>query len=220
MAVLEGGVSGVLCGVGVEAANALHVVQKPIPHGALGHYRTSIKLNMAIAQGANSRLFELRNTGSNVIVLTSCRVCFMPTGTVTVPYAAELAFFRLTNFTAVDTTGTVTPTSSTRRTAGMAAYPGGAAVRHATVAGVVGGMTGGTLTKDANAIASSIAYAATASATTIPIWWEFAEDMNGGHPGVFAQNEGFEIENVVVGSITANTIQVVIDASWAEVTAY
>ncbi len=220
MAVIEGGTTGALVEVGAGAASAQHVTLKPIPHGSLGHYRTSVKLTMATAQAANSRLFEIRNTATNLIVPTRIRVGVLPTGTVTTAYAMEIALFRLTAFTAVDTTNTVTPTSSVRRTSGMAAYPGGAAVRHVTIAGAAAGMTGGTLTKDANSAGSLIAWMSTAAATSMPIYQELLDDVNGTHPFVLAQNEGVEVENVVAGSATANVIQVVIDVSWAEVTAF
>jgi hypothetical protein len=214
------GNSGTIQEVAGATFKAAHVHLKPLEYGALGHYRTSVVVTMATSQAANSRLFEIRNThATNLIIPTRIRVGMMPTGTVTNPYAHQIGLFRLTNFTAVDTTNTVTPASSVRR-ASMAAYPGGAAVRHVTLAGAAAGMTGGTMTKDAQAAANFINWASTAAATTQSIYQELLEDVQGTHPFVFAQNEGFEIENVVGGSATANVIQVVIDVSWAEVTAY
>lgn len=200
--------------------NPLHVLQFPIPFGALGHYRTTVVCTMATTQAANSRLFELRNThATNLIIPTRIRIGIMATGTVTTAYAAQIGLFRCTGFSAVDTTNTVTPTTSVKR-ASMAAYPGGAAVRHVTLAGAAAGMTGGTITKDANTIGAVIAWVATAAATTMPTYGELLDDVNGTHPLALVQNEGFEIENVIVGSGTANVLQVLIDVSWAEVTAY
>ncbi len=214
------GNGGTIADIGGSTFRAVHTHVKPLEYGALGHYRTAVKLTMATSQAANSRLFEIRNThATNLIIPTRLRVGILPAGTITTAYAMELALFRCTGFTAVDTTNTVTPTTSVRRTS-MAAYPGGAAVRHNTIAGAANGMTGGTLTKDANSSASMFAWVATAAATTIPQWAELLDDVNGTHPFVFAQNEGFEVENVVVGSGTANVIQVVIDCSWAEVAAF
>jgi hypothetical protein len=175
---------------------------------------------MATSQAANSRLFEIRNTSTNLIVPTRIRVGTLPSGTVTTSYAMELVLFRLTGFTAVDTTNTVTPTTSVMRTSGMAAYPGGAAVRHVTIAGAAAGMTGGTLTKDANDTGCLISWAATAGASTVPVYGDLVFGESGGHPLVLAQNEGFEIENVVIGSGTANVIQVIIDVAWAEIATF
>lgn len=219
MAVIEGGSSGALQGVGAESFSAAHVSLKPLAHGALGHYRTTIKLTMATSQAANSRLFEVRNTGSNLLVLTRCRVMAGPAGTVTTAYLGEFGLWRLTSFTAVDTTNTVTPTSSVKRT-NMAAYPGGAAVRHNTVAGAAAGMTGGTLTKDGNMLGSMICPLGTLAAGATVWSEELVDEIQGTHPLVCAQNEGWLIENIAAGSATANVVQVVIDCSWAEVTAF
>jgi hypothetical protein len=199
----------------------LHISNRPIPHGALGHYRTGVKLTMATTQAANSRLFEIRNThATNLIIPTRIAVRVMSSGTVTTPYMGEIGLWKLTGFTAVDTTNTVTPTSSAKRST-MAAYPGSAAVRHNTIAGAAAGMTGGTLVKDANQLASLFFNAGTfTTITSQSFFGEFLEGDIYTHPLVLAQNEGFEIENVVVGSGTANVIQVFIDVSWADVVAF
>lgn len=218
---IEGAVSGVAAEVGGTTFRGLHVHIKPLEYGALGHYRTSVKLTMATTQAANSRLFEIRNThATNLIIPTRLHVQAAPTGTITTPYMGEFAAFKLTGFTAVDTTNTVTPTTGVKRGATMAAYPGGAAVRHNTIAGAAAGMTGGTLTKDAQSFASLLVNMTTFAAATPVMAREFLDDIQGTHPYVFAQNEGLEVENVVVGSGTANVAQAVIDCSWAEVTAF
>lgn len=221
MAIQVQGFSGMLAEVGGTTFRGMHVHVKPLEFGALGHYRTAIKLTMATTQAANSRLFEVRNVhASNLLILTRARCAVQAAGTVTTPYGFELGLFRLTSFSAVDTTNTVTPTGSLKRTS-MQAYPGtSAAIRHVTVAGAAAGMTTGTLTKDGNSIASLIAWLATAAATTMPVYQELVDDVNGTHPLVCVQNEGWEFENVVVGSGTANVVQVMIDCSWADVTAF
>jgi hypothetical protein len=215
------GAGGVVADVGEKAAAAQHATIKPIP-GSIGHYRTSVVLTMATTQAANSRLFEVRNTSTNLIIPTRIRVGALTTGTVTTAYAFQLDLFRCTSFSAVDTTNTVTPTSSVKRTTGMTAYPGNAAVRYVTVAGAAAGMTGGTLTKDANPVGSYVAWTHTAApgAITPMVTSELLDDVNGTHPLVLAQNEGFEIENAIVGSGTANVVKVLIDVSWAETTAF
>jgi len=155
MAVMEGGTSGALQEVGVAAASAAHMQMKPPPHGALGHYRTAVRMSIVASQAANSRLFEIRNTATNIIVITGLNLKWIQTAAHTAAILDSLDVFRVTGFTAVDTTNTVTPTATVKRTAGMAASPGGAAIRHATVAGIAAGMTGGTLTKDGNAYSST-----------------------------------------------------------------
>lgn len=215
------GAGGVVAEVGEFSSKAQHVSIRPIP-SSVGAYRTSVVLTMATTQAANSRLFELRNTSTNLIIPTRIRVGMLTTGTVTTAYAFQLDLFRCTSFTAVDTTNTVTPTTSVKRTTGMTAYPGNANVRYVTVAGAAAGMTGGTLTKDANPIGSLVAWTHTAAPAAITPMntTELLDDVNGTHPIVLEQNQGFEIENAIVGSGTANVVKVLIDVSWTETTAF
>ncbi len=219
MAVLEGGVSAALAGVGAEAGSALHVVNKPIPYGTLGHYRTSVRINSTAAQAANSRIFEIRNThATNLIIPTRLTVLALQTAAGTAQ-ENSLDIYRCTSFSVVDTTNTVTPVSSVKRTS-MAAYPGGAAVRHLTLAGNAAGMTGGTLTKDTQFFATLPYNVAAAIATTF-MWGplDALDDVNGSHPFVFIQNEGLIIENRVL-NVTSYGITWYIDFAWAEVTAF
>jgi len=214
------GAAGVTVGAGAEAFAPQHVVLKPHSHGSLGHYRSCVRFVMTAVQGANSRLWTIRNThASNLIVSTRFRIGILSAGTVTAAYRMQLNLFRLTGFTVSDTTNTVTPTVTPKR-AGMAAVPGGAAIRHLTVAGNASGMTGGTLTKDGGSAAMFEAWVATAAATTVPLYTELLDDVNGTHPFVLAQNEGLLIEHIVAGSATANVVDVVVDFSWAELAAY
>ena len=206
-----------------SAGYAIHTSPRPLPHGTLGHYRTCVKITLAISQAANSRLFEVRNThATNLIIPTRVNVGLVVTGTVTTAYAAELGLFSATSFTAVDTTNTVTPTTSRMRST-MTAYPGNAAVRHCTLAVAAAGMTGGTVTLDANYMSSLMIWAATGAAAS-PAFVIYKDlitpDNISGHLPTYAQNEGFVITNVNVGSATANSLVALIDVSWAEVSAY
>ena len=117
MAVLEGGVAGALAGVGAETGSPLHVVTKSIPYGVLGIYRTSHRHAIINAQAANSRLFEVRNThASNLLVLVRLTVKWMQLGAHTAAIEDSIDLFRVTSFSAVDTTNTVTPAVSPMRT--------------------------------------------------------------------------------------------------------
>lgn len=222
MAIIQG-----ISGDSVEAGNrsynsaaAIHTVTKPIQYSTLGHYRMSVRFSMATTQGANSRLWEVRNGhASNLIVPTRMEVSILPAGTITTAYRMEVDLFKLTGFTAVDTTNTVTPSTPSNKRSTMATTPG-AIFRHVTVAGAAAGMTGGTLTKDAVAAGIAQTWVATAAATTLPFRKEMLDDVNGTHPWVLTQNEGLELENIVAGSGTANVVDVLVDFSWAEVTAF
>jgi hypothetical protein len=219
MAIQVQGNGGVIADVGGTTFRSLNVQTKPIEYGALGHYRTTVRIASTAAQAANSRILELRNTSAtNLIVLTRLSLRALQTAAGTAQ-ENSLDCFRVTGFTAVDTTNTVTPVSSVKRTS-MAAYPGGAAIRHLTLSGAAAGMTGGTLTKDTQAFAT-LPYNVAAAIATTTIWGplDCLDDVNGTHPFVFAQNEGFIVENRVL-NVTSYGITWYLDVSWAEVTAY
>lgn len=219
---LVGGVSGEIADSGVAASKPLHTTNKPIPYGSLGHYRTTHRCAVVASQAANSRLFELRNThATNLIIPTRLVVKWMQTAAHTAAIEDSLDVFKVTGFSAVDTTNTVTPTVSSKR-ASMAAAPGGAAVRGVTIAGIAAGMTGGTLVKDGSAFAQLPKWLLLAQPTAGPVeptLLEAFDDVNGSHPFVFAQNEGFIVENRVLLGVAAGS-SVYIECSWAEVSLY
>lgn len=222
MAIIEGGVSQLVADVGLAAALAMHVTNKPIPHGALGHYRVNHRCALVNAQAANSRLFEVRNThASNLIIPTRLIIKWLQTGAHTAAIEDSLDVFKVTGFSAVDTTNTVTPTPSVKRGT-MAAAPGGAAIRGVTVAGAAAGMTGGTLTKDGGSVGQLPNWLLAAQPTGSSLLAQLIDnfdDVNGTHPFVFVQNEGFIIENrVLLGAAAASSVY--IDFSWCEVTLF
>jgi hypothetical protein len=218
MAIQVQGFSGNVADVLGTTVRALNVSVKPYEYGALGYYRTSVVISSTAAQAANSKIFELRNTGSNLIVLTRLFLGAIQ-GAAGTAQINRLDAFKLTSFTAVDTTNTVTPVSSVARTAGMAAYPGGAAVRHLTLAGAAAGMTGGTMTKDTQAFGSLITPVQAAAQSTL-LFNDIGATSNWGmHPMVFANNEGFEVENAVL-NVTSYGYTWNVDCSWAEVPAF
>lgn len=222
MAVTEGGTSGALAEVGVPAAGqigtnlAQHVTLKGIPYGTLGHYRLTLRSLSDAAQAANARIFELRNTGTNLIIPTRLTLRAMQVAAGTAQ-ENSIDCYRVTGFTAVDTTNTSTPVASVKRT-GMGAAPGNVALRTKTANAA--GMTGGALTKDTTAFAS-LPYNVAAAINTTTIWGplDALDDVNGTHPFVFAQNEGFIIENRVL-NVTSYGIAWFIDISYAEVAAF
>jgi hypothetical protein len=206
-----------------SSTGALHTVQKPLP-SSVGHYRYSVRIASTAAQAANSRIFEIRNThASNILIPTRMSIRILQTAAGTLQ-ENSLDLFKLTAFTAVDTTNTVTPVASTKRTS-MSAHAGnGADIRHLTITGVAAGMTGGTLTKDANPLATFpyMVTAGVATATYQPPQWgpyDFFDDVNGTHPLALVQNEGIELENRVL-NVTSMNVTWYIDISFAIVAAY
>lgn len=221
MAVIEGGVSAAVMGVGAESQSAGHTVNKPDPVGALGHYRTSHRTALAITQAANSRLFSLQNAhATNLIVVHDIRIEWIQNAAHTAAILDSLDLYRCTSYSVVDTTNTVTPVISKLRTSfGVA----GAVVRGCTVAGVAAGMTGGTLTKDTAPIrqwGQWLLAAVPTGSTVIPIYGNYTPVTESGEsPLILVQNEGFIIENrVLLGAAAGSAVS--IDVEWSEVTAY
>jgi len=212
------GNGGTVVEVGGTVFRAMHMHVKPIEYGALGHYRVTHRCLLAAAQAAASRVFEGRNThASNLIVATRFMVRTVQSAAGTAQ-DNSLDVFRDTTFSAVDTTNTVTPTAIVKRTATMAAGPGSLAVRGVTATGVAAGMTGGTRTPDASPFAQH------PISVQAAVQWPFnatdlLDDVNGTHPFVWAQNEGFEVQNRVL-NVTTYGVMAYFDFSWAEVTAF
>lgn len=205
-----------------NSAASQHVQIKPLPYSTLGHYRTNHRCALVATQAANSRLFEIRNShATNLIVPTRLVIKWVITAAHTAIIEDSLDVFKVTGFTVVDTTNTVTPTASAKR-ASMAASPGNAVLRGVTVAGAAAGMTGGTLTKDGNSVGQLPKMIGTAAPTTleiVPSVLDVFDDVNGTHPFVLVQNEGIIIENrVVLGAAAGSSVY--IDFSWAEVTTF
>lgn len=218
------GNGGVTAEVDGTSFRAQRVTVRPIDYNALGHYRVNHRCAIVNTQAANSRLFEVRNThATNLIVPTRMIIKWLQTGVHTAAIEDSLDIFKVTGFSAVDTTNTVTPTQSVKRTTGMAAVGSSiAAIRGVTIAGAAAGMTGGTLTKDGGAIGQLPQWLLAAQPTAGTVVVQLADlfdDVNGTHPFVFAQNEGLIIENrVLLGAAAASSVY--IDFSWAEVSAY
>lgn len=208
--------------VSTGATGAEHFTPKPIP-SSIGHYRVTHRFVLVNTQAANSRLFEIRNThATNLIIPTRLTIKWINSAAHTAFIEDSLDAFKVTTFTAVDTTNTVTLTPSLKRTS-MAATT--AAIRGVTVAGAAAGMTGGTLTKDAGPffqlprILNQTVEATTETVSRTADVGSAFDDEFGAHPWVFVQNEGFIIENrVVLGAAAGSSVY--IELAYAEVTAY
>lgn len=216
---VQGASSGIGADVGGSTFKGLHVHVKPLEYGSLGHYTYAVRIGSTAAQAANSRLLELRNThATNLIIPTRLQAQVLQTAAGTAQ-ENSIDAYKLTNFSAVDTTNATTPTVSVKR-GSMAAAPGGAAVRH--LSGAAAGMTGGTLTKDSSPF-FTLPYNVQTAIQTQPFDGAYVDFVDNDDlwscPFVFAQNEGFDVENRVL-NVTSYGVTWYFKLAWAEVTAF
>lgn len=225
MAIIEGGVSGSLTGVGSENANGLHIISKPQAYGTLGHYQVAVQTG-AIGAGmaANGELFQLRWTDSTRLCLIqkiSCNGIIATTAFAAGALTVRASIAR--SWSASGTGGTaltLTGDQASLRTSMGASLVGDARVSTTAALGA------GTKTLDTQDIGmiTSHTSAGTSAATPIvgsvflPVSDLFECDVaDGEHPIVLAQNEGIVIRATVpaTGVWTAGfTIK------WAEVAAF
>jgi hypothetical protein len=222
MAVIEGGSSAELLGVGLETAAPAHVTAKPVPYGSVGHYRVTHRFVVANSQAATSRVFEIRNThATNLVIPLRLRISWLQTGAHTAAIEDSMDVYYASSFSAVDNTNASTITPRPLR-ASMGATS--AAIRGVTSTGVAAGMTGGTVTLDANGPTAQLGLwllAAQPTAGAAPrAEMDYVFRMGDGeHPFVLVQNEGIVVANrVLLGAAAASTVY--IDLSYAEVTLF
>lgn len=230
MAVLEGGASGNLAEIGVAAASPLHVNAKPIPYGALGHYRFSVVTGtLAAALAANAVVFSARwGDATRFAVLTKLKTRFQPLTPFTAATLTDHTSFDAVigrTFTASHTGGTaLTLTGNalkTRVSMGSTLFTD---LRIATTAA----LGGSTITLDPHPFTQSIRKGnrVNPAAATEEVIQPTSNVMDldfdmaaGDHPIVLAQNEGIIVRNRTVWP-AAGTGILVVSMGWAEVTAF
>jgi hypothetical protein len=225
MAVIEGGVSGALAGVGAEAASGQHVILMPVAHGAGGWYRAGATSGtMAAALAANSEIFQFRyvTAASRVALIQKVSIS---AGANVAATAAAITSFRLTaarSWTVAGSGGTrltLTGDNANLRTS--------MAVSEVSDAGIstTAALTTGTKTLDTTdlgAISIGIgtgAITVAASLNLLPVTALFEANQQGGHPLVLANQEGFVIRTGIIFPATM-TWAFSVNVLWAEVPAY
>lgn len=220
MAILEGGVSASLAGVGVEAASPLHTVSLPPSYGALGYYAISMTSGtIAAALGANSEVFQFRYTGANLCQVYSIAVSAGANVAATAAALLSLRAVRSQSWT-VDGTGgtaaTLTGNNSKMRTS-MGTTALGTA-RCATTAA----LGAGTKTLDTQDV-GGVSYGVGTGAITVSvplILLPLTEIFSGyPHPMTFATNEGFSVRSGIINPATM-TWAFTVGVYWGEVSTY
>lgn len=228
MAVIEGGTTGSLVEVGNAAAIAQHVTTKPLPHGALGHYRIAATTGtLAAALAAASQLFYVRWTdATRFFVLHKFKAEFQCLTPFTANTLTDFGF-DLFKATAVSAGGGGTDlgalVKTKMRTSMGASLLDAAGLMRISTTGLLTAIT----TLDATAIAQSLGdsqrvnpAAATEEQCVNDPTLTYVCDMAGGeHPLVLAQNEGLVLRNRTVWP-AAGTGIVTVNMVWSEVSAF
>lgn len=234
MAIIEGGVSATLLGIGAQTQASAHFESRPISYGALGHYRIQgISGTMAAALAAGTatagHVFAFRwGDATRLAVITKFKVRFQPL----TPFTAAT----LTDHTSFDAFIVRAYTAS--HTGQTALTPVGNDAKMRTSMGTslvtdiristTAALTAGTHTFDAFPFARSLrkgnrvnpaaATEETIQPTTEGMDIDFSM-ADGDHPITLAQNEGIVVRNRTVWPAAGTGIISVL-IGWAEVTAF
>lgn len=223
MAVIEGGVSGVLAGVGAEAASPLHIARYPISVGAGGAYKMApVSGTMAAALAANSEIFQFRYVTSQDRVCIVYRVN-ISAGVNVAATAAALIAFRMCvarGWTGIGSGGnrvTLTGNNCKLRTSVATSEVSDAGISSTT------GLVAGTKTldtTDVGAIAQGIGTGAITTAVALPLVPKtplFDAEGEGQFPLVLADEEGFIVRSGSNNFPATMTWHFSVEVVWLEV---
>lgn len=220
MAVIEGGVSASLAGVGAESANGLHVISKPQAYGSLGHYQVST-VTGAIAAGmaANGEVFQLRWTdATRLCLIQKIYITGLRSTTAFVAGTIDIKATIARSWTASGTGGTaltLTGDQASLRTSMGTSLVGDA--RIATTA-ALGAGTKTLDTQDLGMITTHTGAVPAVGNIALPLYEIFECDVTDGeHPVVLAQNEGIVVRATVPATGVWN---IGVTVKWCEVTAF
>ena len=223
MAVIEGGVSNALAGVGAESASPLHTARYPISIGAGGGYKIGANSGtMAAALAAGSEIFQFRYVTSQDRLALVYKVSISAGANVAATAAALIAF-RLTAaraWTAAGSGGTrivLTGNNAKLRTA--------VATSEVNDAGIstTAALTAGTKTLDTTDLATVAQGIGTGAITTgvalpiIPKYSLLDADGEGQFPLVLDNQEGFVIRTGANNFPATMTWHFGIEVLWLEV---
>lgn len=220
MAIQVQGFSGIVQEVEGTTFRAARVVNRPLDHLALGHYRLSTIVALVVTQAANGTLFSFRwGNATNVCVITKLRLSLLQTAAATATIMPSYQVFIARAFTASDSVGTaitLTGNEMKKRT-----NMGTTLVTDIRKSAVAAGVTAGTRTLDANPIMEMLTNSTITTPNSTQYEKELEIDMgHGNHPVVLAQNEGFIVRGPTVVFGAAGTANLVVDVSWAEMAVF
>lgn len=226
MAVIEGGVSGGLAGVGAEAMAPMHTVVAHVSVGAGGAYRISPNSGtMAAALGANTEIFQFRYVTSASRICLVYKVCISAGANVAATAAALLSFklAAARGWTAAGTGGTrvvLTGNNAKLRTAYSTSEVNDVGISTTAALAI------GTKTLDVTDM-GGVAFGIGTGAITTSLPLSFLDktplydaDGEGQHPLVLGNQEGFIIRNGPIAFPATMTWAFSVEVIWLEVPAF
>ncbi len=225
MAIQIQGNGGVVAEVDGTQFRAIRVTARPINYGSLGFYKIgAVSGTMAAALAANAEMFQFRwPDATNLALVYNVSIS---AGANVAATAAALSSFVMTiarAWTAAGSGGT--RLTMTTNNAKLRTSMGTSLVNDIGIS-TTAGLTAGTKTLDATncaAVAFGIGTGAITTAVALPVLPRadlFNADEHGGHPIVFAQNEGFIIRNGAVIFPATMTWSFAVNAGWGEAAAF
>ena len=220
MAIQIQGNGGTVAEVDGTTFRAQRITPRPLEYGAFGHYRLATTVALVVSQAANGSLLSFRwGDATRLCVINKVKISCLQTAAATATIMPSFQVFVARAFTASDSVGTaitLTGNNMKKRTS-----MGTTLITDIRKSAVAAGLTVGTRTLDAEPI---LELAANQSITTPNATIYIAElDIgagDGNHPIVLAQNEGLVVRGPTVVFGVAGTANLLVEISWAEVTAY
>lgn len=223
MAIIEGGVSAALAGVGAENQSSMHTAAYPVAVGAGGVYSAGMASGtMAAALASTSEIFQFR------YVTAASRICLvhrieMSAGALAAATAAGVVGFQVTaarSWTAAGTGGT--RATLTGNNAKLRTSHATSEVNDMGIASTAA-LTAGTKTLDSTNLASimiGIGTGAITAAIAMPLVNPgtvlYSADESGNMPCVLANQEGFVIRTLNAFPATM-TWSFSVNVVWSEV---
>lgn len=226
MAVIEGGTSLALMGVGAESASPGHVARYPVAPGAGGYYRVGATSGtMAAALAANAELFQFRYVTAASRIALVYKISISAGANVAATAAALVAFKATVAraWTAAGTGGTrltLTGNNAKLRTSFATSEVNDAGIS------TTAGLTAGTKTLDTTDFGGLSVGIGTGAITVSPNLLIadrtplFDADGEGQCPLILANQEGFVIRNGAVAWPAGMTWSFGIEVLWGEVPAF
>lgn len=208
MARIEGS-TGILAEVEANTL-AQRVTQRPVK--ALAWNSLAAVTGALTTIAANGRIFSLRNTSSNLILVRGVEIGFMTTTAFTTAQALDFGLYVARSFTVADTVGTdVSPTGNNGKHRASLATPNVAARISATAV-----VSGGTLTADTVAVGMVGAGSTGLGTGLVQAPGNLFTPVPGELPLVLAANEGIIINNLTLMG-AAGVVKVYVALEYLEI---